>query len=161
VTRYLRRNTAAALALLVVASCGGTCAAPTEQGVRSALDAFALAGGAAWTGLNEACIYRQQAINAEAHAGRITTADARAQLVPIRARCHELTALFVDMRAAQDQAAALVEAGKIDEAREWLERLRAYWTEANELGGSDAGVDASAVADASEPVVIQLDGGAP
>lgn len=158
-TRTRRRHTAAALTLLM-ASCGSTCAPESQdRAVRSALDAFNLAGSTAWAGVNEGCIYRQQAIDAEAVARRITTDEARAQLVPVRARCHALTALFQRMRSAHDQAADLVDAGKVDEARVWLEKLREHWRSASELEAASA--DAGAPVDDPHPVVTQLDGGAP
>lgn len=166
--RTRRRRIAALLTLALSTSCGSTCNGPSgrtsESTVRAALDAFALAGGTAWAGVNEACIYRQASIEGEAEARRITTAEARARIAPVRARCHQLTALFLDMRQAHDQAADLVDAGKLDEAALWLAKLREGWRTAGELEAWAAAEDAGAPP--AGAVVVEpagatlLDGGA-
>ncbi len=135
-----------ALCMLVIASCASCQAGTADAQVRSALDAFNLAASPAWAGVNEACVYRQRAINAEAQAGRITVEEAWRQIGPVRARCHALTDLFRAMRVAHDQASTLVEQGKVADAEAWLDKLRDQWREAGELAPPDAGT--ALVADA-------------
>lgn len=128
----------AAVMLFGCASCGAG-AQTADQRVRSALDAFGLAAAPTWSALNAACAYQQRAIEAEAKADTITTDEARAQLGPVRARCARATDTIRAIRRAHDQAADLVEAGRIAEAEAWLGTLRERWSDFRDLEAEDAG----------------------
>lgn len=115
-----------AMALVHWAGCGSN-GGSAEAQTRTALDAFALAVEPAWSFSNEACAVRQRAIASDVEAGKLTPAESQELLVPVRQRCHAMKRAFQAIREAQDQAADLVEAGKLQEAEAWLERLRERW----------------------------------
>ncbi len=121
-----------AVALICSVGCATGCrttAGKTEPAVRSALDAFALVVEPAWDVHNEVCAVQQEAVAAEVEARRITPDQGDAQNAATRERCQERTRIFQAIRAAQDQAADLVEAGRIKEAEAWLVRLQDEWRE--------------------------------
>ncbi len=123
---------ALAMAVIFSVGCATGCratAGQTEPAVRSALDAFALVVEPAWDATNEVCAVKQEMVAAEVEARRLTPDQGDAQNAATRARCHELTRVFQAIRRAHDQAADLVEAGRIQEAEAWLVRLQDEWRE--------------------------------
>lgn len=135
------------LAALAVAfiGCTSSCGARTgalDEGVRSALDAFALATNPAQDFALEWCITSEQAIAAEAQAGELTVSEARAQLEPVRARCDQARTGFAAIRRLHTVAAERVEAGDVVGAEQALAKLREQW--AMLRGGSAVVLDGGA-----------------
>lgn len=130
---------AAILSVGCATGCGAT--GSTEPVVRSALDAFALATEPVWDATNEACAAKQEAVSSEVEAKRLTPDEGDAKNRETRARCKQLTAIFQALRAAQGEAADLVEAGRLKEAEEWLLKLQDQWRELRALsaGQPDGG----------------------
>jgi hypothetical protein len=141
------------LAVMTVNLVGCSGASTADARVRSALDVLVLVVDPAYSFAVDACAARQLLIAEEVEGGRMTPDDADVALRPIRARCHATRRAFDAIREAQDQAATLVEAGKVEEAEQMLDQVRARWAalrgeKTDELGTlpdhDDAGGDGPA-----------------
>jgi len=106
--------------------------------VRTALNAFEVVVDPAYAFSVDACAAHQLHFAKEVEAGRMTPAQSDVALEPVRTRCQATRRAFDAIRQAQDEAADLVEAGRVQEAEELLVQIRARWAA---LGAtSDGGV---------------------
>jgi hypothetical protein len=129
VTRTRRRGAAAALALLVISSCAGTCTQQQGQGAlehtaRLALDATRLAVEPLQDAIIDGCIAAEQLQLSRAKSGEITTDQAREELKPIRARCDAGRSLIEQVISTHDAVADRLEAGDIAAADQKLVELQ-------------------------------------
>lgn len=111
-----------ALAVLCEQGCGNA-----EARVRGALNVSAPPIDAAYGFAMEACILREETIAQAAEKGALTVEAARAQLVPVRARCDRARQGFELLRNAHDAARAAVDDGDVAAAEQWIRALQRQW----------------------------------
>jgi hypothetical protein len=112
---------------VLVAALAVSCAGGSRDAVTAALDAFALAVNPAQDFALDACIATEQAIAAEAEAGKISVVQARERLGPVRRHCDRAALAFETLRRVHTRAAERVEAGDIESARALVAELRSQW----------------------------------
>jgi hypothetical protein len=112
-----------AAVILTLSACAGT----AESKTRTALDAVALSVEPAYSAAMSACVDRQQAVLEAARADMISPDVALVEFNAISQRCHRTRAAFEVVRLMHNEAADLVEAGKLAEAKQALAELLQAW----------------------------------
>jgi hypothetical protein len=113
------------LGIIHLSGCTRTGSAEAE--VQTALDVLADVISPASRIAADTCTTRERAELAEAKAGDITVAEARAAIQVVRERCDVLRETFERMRVAHADARKLVDEGAVDRARARLEEVRGLW----------------------------------
>lgn len=120
------------LVLLLFASCWASCSpaqGTTDARVRSALDLLAVVVDPAYGFAVDACIARETLVAEAVEDGRTSPDAGLTELGAVRARCQATRRAFDAIRAGHERARALVEAGKVLEAEQALDEVRAEWRE--------------------------------
>lgn len=112
--------------LMCAAGCaGGTASADTH--VRTTLNVLADVIDPAYELAMQGCILRQDQEMREGESGKQSATQTEDALAVIIARCYQVRDAFELMRARHDEARALVEAGKLEQAQKQLEEIRGAW----------------------------------
>lgn len=138
------RHRGLAIALLGILTFLPACAhamtgedAQLEVKVRASLDVLREVVDPAVKLADEACAAEQHAYLSEAKAGpkdQVPVLEQKA--TQAAARCKQVQATFEQIRELHDQAATLLESGKLQDARDRVERVREKW---RALSGADQG----------------------
>lgn len=112
--------------------------AEISHDIRQALDTYALVLQPVWRGANEVCAARYDAIATDVEKRRLTPEEGDRQLTAATVGCKQRDALFRWLKDAQDQAATLVEAGKVEDAALLLAQIRTRWQSLGD-GAADGG----------------------
>jgi hypothetical protein len=112
-----------ALILCLFCACAGTRTDKTT----TTLNAIAMAVQPAYAVAMSSCVAKQQSVVVAANAGTISPDDAIVQFDAIGHRCHQTRAAFEVVKSLHDEAADLVESGKMEEAEEALRNLADAW----------------------------------
>lgn len=127
--RMLLSAMVALILLLAIMHLSSGCARSgnAEAQVQTALDVLADVITPASRIAADTCATRERAELAEAKAGDITVAEARAAIQVVRKRCDVLEQTFARMADAHADALRLVDQGAIATARARIEEVRELW----------------------------------
>ena len=116
------------LFLLTFLLCMPGCRRPSaEREVRTALDAVARAVDPAYAFAVDACLARQNLVAEAAESKEIPSLEADRQIASIRVKCDRTRNTFELIRRAHEEAAELIEAGKLQEAQARLDAIVEAW----------------------------------
>lgn len=111
----------AVLVLALLFACCGWGASTPDAAVRSALNVLTDVVSPASKLARQGCDAKEALAVSRAKAGTITADEAKVQTAETRARCDNIRAAFDLIRKLHDEAAVLVEEGKLAEAQQRIE----------------------------------------